>query len=212
MSTVKMIVSGFEVFGGLNKNPTLDILKDLKENPPPGVDLYTIALPVEYDACFEPLESLVDDFRPDSVIALGVAAGRSSVQPERIGINIEDTGGEGRMGDNRGNTPVDRKIRGDGPDGYFSTLPNRKIIKAIREQGIPSDLSNSAGTFICNAVLYRLMDKLIREERGVPAGFIHVPATPDMVPSSSGMPSMHQADLNEAVRTAIQVIKEAEEG
>lgn len=205
---MKMIVSGFEAFGGLKKNPTLDILKDLNQDPPKGIDLYTIELPVVYGSCFEPMNKMIDDVRPDAVLALGVAAGRSSIQPERIGINSEDTGGEGRMGDNEGDAPVDRTIATKGADGYFSTLPNRDIIHAIRKQGIPADISNSAGTFICNTVLYRLMHKLSSENREIPGGFIHVPATPDMVPPSSGMPSMHQRDIHLGIRTAIKVIQD----
>lgn len=204
---MKIIVSGFEAFGDLDKNPTTEILRALDQKGIEGVSITTIILPVVYKTCFEQLDNLIDKINPDAVLCLGVAAGRTAIQPERIGINLEDVSGDGQQGDNKGDRPEERTIIAGAPDAYFSSLPNRQISKEINELGLPSIPSNSAGTYICNTVLYRLMHKIKSESRGIPGGFIHVPATPDMVLQRPDLPSMNQDDQVRAIQQAIQVIR-----
>ncbi|AOM83442.1 pyroglutamyl-peptidase I [Salisediminibacterium beveridgei] len=206
---MNLIVSGFETFGDLSKNPTIDILHALEQEQVEDVTLTTVILPVVYQSCFHSLNDLIDDINPDAILCLGVAAGRSSIQPERIGINLEDLSAEGQGPDNNGDRPIERKILEETPDAYFSTLPNAAITAEIQAREIPSTVSNSAGTFICNTVLYRLMHKINSESRNIPAGFIHVPATPDMVTKRPDLPSMHLDNQVEGIRRAIQVIRDS---
>lgn len=128
-------------------------------------------LPVEFGRASSVLASLIAAHSPDLVIAVGLAGDRAAITPERVAINVEDA----RIADNAGAQPSDRLIDPDGPDAHFTRLPVRAIVDAIAAAGIPASLSNSAGTFVCNSVMYRLL-----ESTTVPAGFIHVPSEETM--------------------------------
>ena len=205
---MNLIVSGFEAFGDLSKNPTIDILHTLEQEKVDDVTITTVTLPVVYNSCFNALSELIDSINPDAILCLGVAAGRASIQPERVGINLEDLSAEGQGRDNDGDRPIERRILREAPDAYFSTLPNARIAAEIMAGEIPARVSNSAGTFICNTVLFKLMHKIKADSRDIPAGFIHVPATPDMVTKRPDLPSMHIDDQVKGIRRAILVIRD----
>ncbi|MDQ0256558.1 pyroglutamyl-peptidase [Evansella vedderi] len=202
----KILLSGFEAFGGLSTNPTMDIIARTRDWELPNVELHTIILPVVYDECADLLIKEIDKHNPDVVISLGVAVGRAAITPERIGINIQDTAGEGKSGDNRGFHPKDKPIDETGPVGLFSTLPIRKITEDLLEKGIPAQISNSAGTYICNNTLYSILHYIKRNELSIKAGFIHVPASPEMVTNKPQLPSMSIELQTEAVKTIIESI------
>ncbi|MDG5789214.1 pyroglutamyl-peptidase I [Evansella sp. AB-P1] len=192
----KILLSGFEAFGELTSNPTMEIISRSKEWIMDGGQLYSTILPVIYDKCAKELIKKIEDIQPDYVLALGVAVGRSTITPERIGINIQDTVGEGKLGDNEGLRPKDRLIVEGGPDGLFSTLPIRQITEKLIENEIPATISNTAGTYICNNTLYSVLHYIKKNQLPIRAGFIHVPATPNMVCKQPNVPSM-TIDLQE---------------
>lgn len=157
---MKVLISGFEPFGKMSINPTEELLKEAESFKIENVEISTILLPVNYDECAEELIRKIDDIQPDVVISCGLAAGRTAITPERIGINVKDTGSGDPYPDNKGKIPTDEMIDEDGPDGLFATLPNRLIEKNLKELNIPAAVSNSAGTFICNNTLYAVLNHI----------------------------------------------------
>lgn len=170
---MRILITAFEPFQQESINATMEALALLPDSVH-GHALIKRVLPVEFGKAISIMEGLVEELSPDAVISLGQATGRSDVTPERVAINVSDA----RIPDNGGNQPSDAPIRADGPAAYFSTLPVRDMIAAMKESGVPASLSNTAGTFVCNNLMYGLLDHLHRTGRHIPAGFIHIPATP----------------------------------
>lgn len=137
---------------------------------------------------------------PDIVISVGQAGGRAGVTPERVAINITDA----RIPDNEGNQPIDEVIFEDGDTAYFSNLPIKAMVQAIRDAGFPSSLSNTAGTYICNHVMYGILYYIQKEFPNTRGGFIHVPFATSQVADKPEMPSMEIADITTALEAAIQ--------
>jgi len=140
----------------------------------------------------------IQDLEPDAVISLGLAAGRSQITLERIGINCAD--GEK---DNTGYKPRGDRIIVDGPDGLFTSLPLNQMLEGPIKNGYPASISNSAGTYVCNQVMYRVLHHLQETKQCIQAGFIHVPANHSLALNNSKLPSWSQKDLQEAVKVII---------
>lgn len=170
---MNILITAFEPFQQETVNATVEALALLPDSVH-GHTLIKRMLPVVFGRAVEAVTALVDDLRPDAVICLGQASGRAEVTPERVAINVMDA----RIPDNAGEQPVDEPIREDGPAAYFSTLPVKAMVQAMKDSGVPAALSNTAGTFVCNDLMYGLLDHLARSGRKIPAGFIHIPATP----------------------------------
>ena len=168
-----ILITAFEPFQQETINATMEALALLPDSVC-GHTLIKRTIPVVFGKAVEAVTALVDDLRPEAVICLGQASGRADVTPERVAINVMDA----RIPDNAGEQPVDAPIREDGPAAYFSTLPVKAMVQAMKEAGVPASLSNTAGTFVCNDLMYGLLDHLARTGRNIPAGFIHIPATP----------------------------------
>ncbi|RXI98356.1 pyroglutamyl-peptidase I [Anaerobacillus alkaliphilus] len=201
---MKVLVTGFEPFGGMEVNPTAQLSQAISEDEINGIEIYSATLPVVYDLCVQQLLLKIEEISPDVVISCGLAFGRASVTIERIGINIKDTAGEGQKGDNQGDKPIDERIIPDGPDGLFSTLPIRTITTQLKQAGIPAQISNSAGTYICNNTLYGMLHYIIEKNLAIRAGFIHFPATPEMTVDKPNVASMaFETQLN-ALRTIVK--------
>lgn len=196
---MKVLVTGFEPFGNDSINPALEIIKALpKKND--DIDLVGVEIPTVFGKSLKSLEEYIEAHRPDIVICLGLAGGRKKISIERVAINIDDA----RMDDNSGNRPIDEKIYADGENAYFSNLPIKRMAKAIRDVNIPVEISNSAGTFVCNHLMYGLMyliDKKYPEIRGT---FIHLPFLPEQVLDRNA-PSMSLEDMKVALLEAIKV-------
>ncbi len=203
-----ILVTGFEPFGGMDTNPTQRIVSSLEQDAVPGIDIRTLLLPVTYDDCVRRLLAEVDRLRPAAVICCGLYAGRAAVTPERIAVNVKDTMAEDPIPDNAGQAPVDEPVA-DGPDGLFSTLPVRAIQRNISAAGIPSFVSNTAGTYICNNTMYGLLHHLRHLESGTPAGFIHFPASTDMAVVEPTLPSLPEDMMRRALLIAIETVREA---
>ncbi|MCR6107399.1 pyroglutamyl-peptidase I [Salipaludibacillus agaradhaerens] len=204
---MRLLISGFEPFGSMTRNPTSDLVNWVsKRGFGQQVTLETLVLPVVYKECDVQLIKKVEDYRPDFVICLGVAVGRSAINLERIAINLQDSSGEGSIGDNSGDRPVDRVIVEGGPDGIFATLPLGHLYHALKKQSIPAYISNSAGTYICNTTLYSLLYHIKLKEMNTQAGFIHVPATPDMAVNNPALPTMAIETQQKALSVIINTL------
>ena len=205
--TAKILLTGFEPFGGMGINPTEQLVTSLREHAVPGVELRTAVLPVRYDECLRVMLDEIDRVGPDAVIACGLAAGRTAVTPERIAVNVKHTGVDEAIADNAGRRPVDEPIS-DGPDGLFSTLPIREIERVLVASGIPAAVSNTAGTYICNNTMYGVLDHLRRLESHILAGFIHFPASTEMAASDPRLPSLPLEVMERALVIAIETVAE----
>jgi pyroglutamyl-peptidase len=201
---MKILISGFEPFGKMKINPTEELLLEAESFEIDGVEISTILLPVNYDDCAAELIKKMDDTQPDVVISLGLAAGRSAITPERIGINVKDTGSGDPYPDNKGNVPIDEMIDEDGPDGLFANLPNRLIERNLKEQIIPAAVSNSAGTFICNNTLYAVLNYIRKNNLPIKAGFIHFPASTKMSALNPSLPSLPQETMTIALKVIVE--------
>jgi pyroglutamyl-peptidase len=169
MKTV--LITGFEPFAGDSINPSQEIATALNGRVIAGRRIVGGILPCVFGTSVIELRRLLRATKPELVLCLGLAGGRTEITPERVAINIDDA----RIPDNAGQQPVDVPIVAGGPAAYWSTLPVKAIVGALRRKKIPAAMSQTAGTFVCNHIFYALMHEL-RRRRGVRGGFIHVPA------------------------------------
>jgi len=193
MTTI--LLTGFEPFGSATSNPSGEIVKQIS-----GDNIVTAILPVAYTQSAEQLLSLIEQHKPDVVICLGQAEGRTAITPERVAINLDDA----RLADNEGVLRNDVKILQDGPDAYFSTLPINDIVAAIKAQGIPAAVSLSAGAFLCNHVFYVAQNKFAGSD--VRSGFVHVPLMDSQATEFPGLPTMPLGQMVTAVRAILEVV------
>jgi len=193
MSTI--LLTGFEPFGSATSNPSGEIVKQIS-----GDNIVTAILPVAYGQSAEQLLSLIKEHKPDVVICLGQAEGRTQITPEKVAINLDDA----RLADNEGVLRSDVKILDDGPDAYFSTLPVQEMVDAMKAQGIPAALSLSAGAFLCNHVFYVAQNKFAGTK--VRSGFVHVPLMDSQGPEFPGLPTMPLDQMVTAVRAMLEVL------
>jgi len=193
-----ILLTGFEPFDGAAANPSQDIARALDGRTIGGYRIVGAVLSCAFATATPELRRLQRAVKPAVVINLGLANGRSEITPERVAINVDDA----RIPDNAGAQPVDRPIARRGAPAYFSTLPVKAIVAALRERKFPAGVSNSAGTFVCNHVFYELM-RTLRREPQVRGGFIHVPATPEL--AKPGEPSLPLATMIEAIALAVEV-------
>ena len=193
MTTI--LLTGFEPFGTATSNPSGEIVKQIS-----GENIVTAILPVAYAQSAEQLLSLIEQHNPDVVICLGQAEGRTHITPEKVAINLDDA----RLADNEGVFRSDVKILDDGPDAYFSTLPVKDMVEAMKAQGIPAVVSLSAGAFLCNHVFYVAQNKFAGTK--VRSGFVHVPLMDSQAPEFPGLPTMPLDQMVTAVRAMLEVL------
>ncbi|MEC9485426.1 MAG: hypothetical protein UMR38_06085 [Candidatus Izemoplasma sp.] len=170
MINLNVIVTGFGPFANQKYNPTKAVLEAL-ENRVKDSTIYPIELPVIYDECFTVLEDAVETYKPDLILLLGVAAKRDKINLERVAINLK----EANIPDNLGIMFHDEPIIKHGETAYFSTLDLKGDLRALENAQIPTTISNTAGTFVCNNIFYLTMHYLDTHKLDIPAGFIHVP-------------------------------------
>ena len=191
----KVLLTGFEPFGTATSNPSGEIVKQIS-----GDNIVTAILPVTYAQSAERLLSLINQHNPDVVLCLGQAEGRTQITPEKVAINLDDA----RLADNEGVLRNDVKILDNGPDAYFTTLPIREMVEAIKAAGVPASVSLSAGAFLCNHVFYVAQNKFAGTK--VRSGFIHVPLMDSQAPEFPGMPTMPLDQMVKAVRAMLEVL------
>jgi pyroglutamyl-peptidase len=197
----KLLLTGFEPFRDYSINPTMNIVEELNGITIGDMKVIGKILLVDFQRSGDQIVQYFEEIQPDAVISLGLAAGRYKITPERIAINCND--GEE---DNRGYKPVSEPIIEDGPDGLFSSLPIQKIVDALKQRKYPAEISNTAGTYLCNHVMYRMLYHLRQKNLNIPAGFIHIPASHELSIAHGNLPSWSHRDLVEAVRICIEVL------
>lgn len=200
---MKILVTGFEPFDGSNTNPSEQAIQVLNHQNITGVEIVTAILPVDWQHAPKNLITAIDTHQPGAVVCLGEAAGRAAISVERIAINLLDF----RIPDNSGVTITDQPIIHGAPAAYFSTLPLREICYAIQQCGVPADLSLSAGSYLCNQVMFCLLHALASRGHSIPAGFIHLPSLPQQaVDRNVHQPSMSLETQIKGIRAALEAI------
>jgi pyroglutamyl-peptidase len=205
---MKILVSAFDPFGGDKVNPALEAVKLLPEEID-GNTVKKLEVPTVFVKSIDKLQAAIEAEKPDAVLCVGQAGGRFDVTPERVAINCDDA----RIPDNEGNQPVGA-IYGDGPAAYFATLPIKAMVRRIRGAGLPASVSNTAGTFVCNHLMYGLLYHLDHrfKGRGIRGGFVHVPFIPEqVVDRPAPAPYMSTADIVKALTEAIRALGEGDE-
>ena len=200
---MKVLVTGFTPFGGEQINPSWEAVKRLPEH----IGEMTITkreIPTEFDAACAALRAAMDALRPDAVLAVGQYGGANGVRVERVAVNLRDA----RIADNTGAKPVDEPVVPGAPDAYFATLPTRRIVEKLRGEDIPAQLSYSAGTFVCNNLLYCALHESAQKFPATRCGFVHVPYLPEQAKDGNA-PSMSLALMTKALEIAAEVIVEA---
>ena len=194
MEQRKLLITGFDPFGENSVNPSWEAVKLLPEQVG-NYTLHKLAIPTIFGTAAQMVLTKAEQLRPDVIISVGLAGGRDAVTPERIAVNIRDA----RIADNQGFQPKGDRVAQEGAAAYFSTLPVEQMAQAIRQIGIPAAVSNTAGTFVCNDVLYTLLHRF--DGTSVRAGFLHVPYLP-----SQGTPNMPLEDIVKALTAAIEAL------
>lgn len=195
-----ILVTGFEPFGGESINPSWLAAQALGGLSIAGCRVHAVCLPCVFGGSARAMQEALATHKPSVVLALGQAGGRAELSVERVAINVDDA----RIPDNAGAQPVDQPVMAGAPAAYFSRLPIKAIVAALREEGLPASVSQSAGTFVCNHVFFDLMHTL-RRRRGVRAGFMHVPLLPEQAKSHPDQPSLPLACIVQGLRIALQV-------
>lgn len=206
---MQVLLTGFEPFEGARINPSWEAVRTLEgwrfEAAGQAVQVHARRMPCAFGAALVALDAALAELQPQCVIAVGQAGGRSAFTPERVAINVDD----GRICDNAGCQPIDEPVVAGAPAAYFSSLPLKAIVQAVRAAGLPAEVSNSAGTFVCNHLFYGLMHRLAQPDaqaRGVRGGFIHIPYLPEQAAGLPGPPpALALADAVAALRIAVQV-------
>lgn len=196
-----ILLTGFEPFDGAARNPSADAVNAVAAGYDGPHDLIVATLPVAFEGSARRLRALIAQHSPDAVIATGLAGGSPRVAVERVGVNLMDA----RIPDNDGAQPVDVPSETDGPAARFATLPVKRIVQVLTAHGIPAQLSLSAGSYVCNHVLYTALGAV---EPGIPAGFVHLPWSSGTAPS--GAPHLAEEELARAVRLAVDHALDAE--
>lgn len=186
-------------------NPTGVLARELDGRKIGGARIVGRQIPVAVEDAGPQLRRLLDRVRPDGALAMGVAPGRPVMSVERVAVNVLDF----RVPDNRGRKYRDRPIRRGGPAAYLSTLPVRPILTALRREKVPAELSDTAGTYLCNFAMYTLLDGFALAGNLGPAGFIHVPQVPEASLDKPGQPSMDYATTRRGILIALGEIEKA---
>lgn len=193
-----VLITGFEPFGGEALNPSWEAVRVLQGARIAGHRIETRCLPVVFGESMARLRKALVETNPALVLCIGQAGGRAQISLERIAINIDDA----RTPDNAGNSPADAAIVASGPAGYFSTLPIKRLLVELHRAGIPAEISQSAGTYVCNHVFYGLMHGLKRRP-GLRGGFVHIPYSPEQAARHPGAPSLPTDTVTAAIRIIV---------
>ncbi|WP_457752512.1 pyroglutamyl-peptidase I [Thermococcus sp.] len=197
---MKVLVTGFEPFGGEEINPSWRAVETLPDELN-GATILRVQLPVSFERVRKILPRLIAGERPDIVLLTGQAGGRPNITVERVAINVMDS----TMPDNDGLKPEDEPVFEGAPDAYFATIPVKGVVRALRNAGIPAGISNTAGTYVCNTAMFTALHTIAVSGMEAKAGFIHVPFSHEQA-LDKPRPSMAQRTINEAIRLAVETV------
>lgn len=200
---MKIVVTGFDPFGGETMNPALEAVKALPDTIA-GAEIIKEEIPTVFHKSAEKLEAAIHRYEPQVVVCVGQAGGRTGVTPERVAINVDDA----RIPDNEGNQPIDEPIQLDGEPAYFSTLPVKAMVEKIKQAGVPTSVSNSAGTFVCNHIMYQTLFLIDKKFPEVTGGFVHVPFAEEQVKEKPDTPSLSLEQITKGLEAGIEAIVE----
>lgn len=198
---MKILLTAFTPFDGESINPALETMKLLPDKIG-NLEVLKLEVPTVFGKSAKLAIEKIEREKPDFVLSIGQAGGRAEITPERIAINIDDA----RIPDNEGNQPVDRPIVLDGENAYFSTLPVKAMVEVIKKEGVPASVSNSAGTYVCNHLLYSVLHYIKKNALPIKAGFIHVPYIPEQALDKKDKPSLPLAEIVRGLEAAIRGI------
>ena len=199
---MKILITGFDPFGGETVNPAYEAVKLLPDTIA-GAEIIKLEVPTRFHRAGAVLEDAMKRHKPDTVICVGQAGGRAAITPEKVAINLMD----GRIPDNAGYQPVDVPIREDGETAYFTFLPVKAMVQRMRDAGIPAAVSYTAGTYVCNYLLYTLLYLIDKKYPNVRGGFIHVPyAMEQVINKPLGTPSMDLHQIARGLETAVEAV------
>lgn len=198
-SLPRILLTGFDPFAGEAVNPSWEAVRALHGRRIGGHRVIALQLPTEFAASLRLLRSAVRQAAPSILLGVGQAGGRAQLSIERLAINLQDA----RIPDNAGTQPIDEPVIADAPAAYFSTLPVKAMLAALQAQGVPAEISNSAGTYVCNHIAYAMLH-LASRRPGARAGFIHIPFLPVQAARHPGAPSMTQAEVVRGLEIALR--------
>lgn len=197
---MKVLITGFDPFGGASINPAYEAVKLLPETIS-GAKVIKLEIPTVFKVEGEVLEKAIQEHEPDMVICVGQAGGRSSINVEKVAVNLM----EARIPDNKNYQPVDEPVHEDGDTAYFAKLPVKAMVQNMKDHGIPARISYTAGTFVCNDVMYRLLYLIDKKYPHMKGGFIHVPYLPEQVLElPEGTPSMSAEMIAKSLEYGIE--------
>ena len=198
---MKVLITGFDPFGGESINPAWEAVKAMKDNVD-GIEVIKLQIPTVFKKSAEKQFAGIDEHKPDVVICIGQAGGRYDMSVERVAINMDD----GRIPDNEGYQPIDTPVYEDGENAYFATLPIKGIVEEIKSAKIPASVSNTAGTYVCNHIMYSLLYYISKNNLDIKGGFIHVPYITEQVVDKKNMPYMEVTTITKALECAVQAL------
>lgn len=198
---MKILLTGFELFGAEQINPSMEAVKETRDTIG-DARIIKVFVPVVFKEAVETVYEAMKIERPDAVLCLGQAGGRSAMTPERVAINCDDA----RIPDNKGDQPVDVPVAADGPAAYFSSLPIKKMVEYMNKAGVPAAVSDSAGTYVCNHLMYGVLHHIDKEFPDMIGGFMHVPYLPEQVIGKNNVPSLAQEEIVKGIEAALQAI------
>lgn len=198
---MKLLVTGFDPFGGETINPAWEAVKLLPETVK-GAEVIKLEIPTVFNKSADVVAAAVREHQPDVVLNIGQAGGRFGITPERVAINMDDA----RIPDNEGQQPIDEVIQAKGENAYFTQLPIKAMVDGIKATGLPASVSNTAGTFVCNHIMYQVQYLIATEFPNMKGGFIHVPFIHQQVVDKPTMPSMSIPDIAKGLEAALEQI------
>lgn len=198
---MKILVTGFDPFGGESINPAIESVKLLPDTIL-NAEIIKLEIPTVCGKSLTKIDEAITKHNPDVILSIGQAGGRPDITVERVGVNINDCS----IPDNEGNQPCDEPIYADGPDAYFVNIPIKAMVEKMKENGIPASVSNTAGTFICNHVCYGVRYLTETKYPGKKSGFIHIPFMPSQCTNKRNMPSMDLGMIAKGLEYAIEAI------
>lgn len=198
---MKILLTGFDPFGGEKINPAIEAVKLVKDEIN-GAQIIKLMIPTVRGKSMEVIEEAIKEHKPDVVLAIGQAGGRFDMTPERVAINLDDF----RIPDNEGNQVTDEKIQEDGENAYFTNLPVKAMVAHMNENGIPATLSHTAGTFVCNHVMYGILYLIDKKYPNMKGGFMHIPFMTEQAINKKNTPFMALSEIARGIELSLEAI------